>query len=444
MPYLHSLVSSPPLGWNSFDCYNASVTEAEVKANAQVLARRLAPYGWEYVVVDFCWSHPSPKLDINPNLEALPDGTLEPLLAIDALARLLPAPNRFPSSAGGAGFKPLGDFIHGLGLKFGIHIMRGIPRQAVQQNLPIAGGWHAADIANPADSCTWLNQMYGVDMSKPGAQAYYDSLFELYAGWGVDYVKVDDISHPYHAAEIEAVAHAIAACGRPIVLSLSPGPAPLAAAEHLRQHANLWRISADFWDDWTQLKKQFALCAAWTKYIAPHHWPDGDMLPLGQLSVRGPQARPRQTHFTRAEQFALMSLFAIFRNPLMVGADLPTSDEFTFALLTNPEVLAIHQHSQNTRLLFLDDDSAAWMADAPDSADRYLALFNLSDAGRAVAVSLAALGFSTAVRMRDLWQQTDLPTPVTQTFAPILPAHGGSLYRVTPLQPSSKEGTFDF
>lgn len=433
MTSLQSLASTPPMGWNSFDCYNASVTEAEIKANADIFARRLAPFGWEYVVVDFCWSHPSPKLELAPDLEALPDGMLSPDLALDAISRQIPSPNRFPSSVNGQGFKPLGDYIHGLGLKFGIHIMRGIPRQAVQQNLPIVGGLHARDIAQPESICTWLNHMFGVDMSKPGAQDYYNSLFELYARWGVDYVKVDDISYPYYAAETEALYHAIESCGRPMILSLSPGPAPLESAEHLRQYAHLWRISADFWDDWAQLKKLFVLCRDWTPLITPGHWPDGDMLPLGRLSVRGPQAQPRWSNFTQPEQFALMSLFTIFRTPLMIGSDLLTADEFTFSLLTNPEVLAVNQHSQNTRVLFFDDQAASWAADVPDSTEKYVALFNLSDADRSVALQLSDLGFSASCQIRDLWQRNDLPGTFSNTFAPSLPAHGAGLYRVMPV-----------
>lgn len=431
MTALHAIASTPPLGWNSFDCFNASVTEAEVKANADIFARRLAPLGWEYVVVDFCWSHPAPQLESAPDLELLPDGSVHPGLVLDSVSRQIPAPNRFPSSASGQGFKPLGDYIHSLGLKFGIHIMRGIPRQAVQQNLPISGGFHARDIAQPESICTWLNHMCGVDMSKPGAQAYYNSLFELYAQWGVDYIKVDDMTYPYHAAEIEAVQHAIHACGRPMILSLSPGPTPLESAAHLREYANLWRISADFWDDWAQLKKHFELCRDWTPHIEAHHYPDADMLPLGSLSLRGPQAAPRQTNFTRAEQFALMSLFAIVCSPLMIGSDLPSTDEFTFSLLTNPEVLAVNQHSENTRVLFFNDTSAAWVADVPNSADKYLALFNLSDTECVVNVSLSDIGLPTACQIRDLWQRADLPSQFTNTFAPTLPSHGGGLYRIS-------------
>jgi len=427
---VHILASTPPMGWNSFDCYNASVTEAEVKANADVFVRRLAPFGWEYIVVDFCWSHPNPQLQLSPDLETRPDGTVLPNLVLDAMSRQMPAPNRFPSAAQGQGFKPLGDYIHGLGLKFGLHIMRGIPRQAVEQNLPIGGGLRARDIADTTSICPWINHMYGVDMSKPGSQTYYNSLFELYAAWGVDYIKVDDIAYPYHAREIEAIHCAIDACQRPMIVSLSPGPAPLSALDHLRQHANLWRISSDFWDDWGQLKKHFALCRDWTPHIAAGRWPDADMLPLGQLSVRGPQALSRATNFTQAEQFALMSLFAIVRSPLMIGADLPSTNDFTFSFLTNPEVLAVNQHSHHTRNLFLNEESAAWTADADDTTEKYVALFNLSDTDSRVPLQLAAVGFSSDCQIRDLWQRDDLPGLVAGTFAPLLSAHEGRLYQI--------------
>jgi hypothetical protein len=435
MTFLSLRAATPPMGWNSFDCFNASVREHEVRANAEIVAQRLAPFGWQYIVVDFCWSHPHPKLELSPDLEILSDGCVSPDLVLDGYSRQLPALNRFPSAANGQGFKPLGDYIHSLGLGFGIHIMRGIPRQAVEQNLPIVGGLCASDIAQRESTCTWLNHMYGVDMSKPGAQSYYNSLFELYAKWGVDYIKVDDIAYPYHAQEIEAVQKAIEHCGRPMTLSLSPGPAPLESAAHLRKYANLWRISADFWDSWEQLKKQFTLCRDWTPHITPGHWPDADMLPLGRLSVRGPQAESRWTRFTQPEQYALMSLFAIFRSPLMIGSDLSATDDFTFTLLTNPEVLSVNQHALNPRVLFMDDCRAAWVADTLLSNAKYLALFNLDDHEAWVTTRLSELELPSAnsYQIRDLWQRCNLPVHREDDFSPKLPAHGGSLYRITAL-----------
>jgi hypothetical protein len=187
---------------------------------------------------------------------------------MDEYSRLMPVPRRFPSASDGKGFKPLADYIHGMELKFGIHIMRGIPRQAVAWSSRIKDtNITAADIADTDSTCKWLNHMYGVDMTKKGAPEYYDSLFELYAAWGVDYVKVDDISSPYHAPEIEAIQKAINKCGRPMVLSLSPGPTPIEQAEHVKKYANLWRISGDFWDRWDALLKMFDLCAEWQTHI---------------------------------------------------------------------------------------------------------------------------------------------------------------------------------
>jgi len=287
----HAWAPTPPMGWNSWDCFATTVTEAQTKAQADFMAAKLKSHGWRYIVVDIQWYEPGAKSH---------QYRKDAILTMDAFGRLTPALNRFPSAGGGAGFKPLADYIHSLGLKFGIHLMRGIPRQAVEKNLPIKGtSYHAQDVANQASTCPWNPDMYGVDMSKPGAQEYYNSVFDLIAAWGVDYVKVDDISRPYHEhePEIEAVRRAIDHTGRPIVLSLSPGETPLDAAGHVAQHANLWRISDDFWDRWLALRDQFSRLERWNPYRITGAWPDADMLPLGVL-VLG----QRSTRFTSDEQ----------------------------------------------------------------------------------------------------------------------------------------------
>ena len=252
------------MGWNSWDCFGTTVTEAQTRAQADFMARELRPHGWEYIVVDIQWYQPTAQ-----GHDYLPGARLE----MDAHGRLLPAEVKFPSAAGGSGFRPLSDFIHGLGLKFGIHLMRGIPRQAVALNTPVLGTKiHAADIADTHSTCAWNPDMFGVDLRKPGAQAYYDSLVALYAEWGVDYLKVDDISRPYDSTqrlEIEAIRSAIDRSGRPFVLSLSPGETPLAQGSHVREHANLWRISDDFWDQWPLLLAQFKRLLDWTPFGRP-------------------------------------------------------------------------------------------------------------------------------------------------------------------------------
>jgi hypothetical protein len=336
-----ALAPTPPMGWNSWDAYGTTVTEAEVKANADYMAARLKSHGWQYVVVDIQWSEPHPQTHgYRPNAD----------LAMDEYGRLTPATSRFPSAAGGKGLRPLGDYIHAKGLKFGIHIMRGIPRRAVAANLPVFGSKaHAPDIADPKSLCRWNTDMYGVDMSKPGAQDYYDSILRLYAAWGVDYIKADDIAIPFHGDEIAALHRAIVKSGRPIVLSLSPGPADLTKADFYAANANLWRISGDFWDRWPALRANFDLLDKWSRYTRPGAWPDADMLPLGRIGIRAERGDDRTTHFTRDEQRTLISLWSIARSPLMFGGDLPSNDDFTLSLLTNDEVLAADQNGTRSR-----------------------------------------------------------------------------------------------
>jgi hypothetical protein len=366
----HDWAPVPPKGWNSWDCFGPSVTEAEVKANADYMAEHLKQHGWEYIVVDIRW------YVINETSGLYNQA---PQYSMDKYGRFTPAVNRFPSAANGAGFKPLADYCHKKGLKFGIHIMRGIPMQAVEENTPILGtNLRARAIYHTDSLCSWLRQMYSVDATKKGAQEYYNSLFKLYADWGVDFVKVDDIARPYHTGEIELIRKAIDQCGRPIVLSLSPGAAPLDKAAHLRAHANMWRTTDDFWDVWTDLKHQFEVCARWAPYISYGSYPDADMLPLGKF-IRGERATNRTTRFTPDEQTLLMTLWTIFRSPLIFGGNLPDNDAFTNQLLTNRDVLHMHAYSTHNRQLERRGDLVVWTADDTKSTDKYLALFNLND-----------------------------------------------------------------
>lgn len=361
---------TPPMGWNSWDCFGPSVKEAEVKANADYMAANLKQYGWEYVVVDIRW-----YVD-NQNT-----GTYNPYASstfiYDSNGRYMPSPTRFPSSANGAGFKPLADYVHGKGLKFGIHIMRGVPRVAVTNDLPIKGtAISAASIYSTADQCTWLQDNYTVVAGRTGAQEYYNSLFDLYASWGVDFIKIDDLSRPYHQDEINLIRNAIDLCGRPIVLSMSPGETPVEKFSHVKTHANMWRTVDDFWDNWSQLNYQFGVCSKWAPYIGPGTWPDADMLPLGHIAIRGERGVNRQSNFTQDEQYTLMTLWTIFKSPLMFGGNLPDNTAFTKSLITNEEVLNMHRYSINNREWSKTDEQISWAADDPITGDKYLALFN--------------------------------------------------------------------
>jgi hypothetical protein len=369
----HQWAPTPPMGWNSWDCFGPTVVESEVKANADYMAKNLKQYGWEYIVVDIRWYVGNDKA--HGYNETNPD------YVMDEYGRFQPAVNRFPSAANGKGFKPLADYIHSKGLKFGIHIMRGIPVIAVKQNTKIKGSSaRAQDIYSEKDQCRWLRDMYTVVPGKPGAQEYYNSLFELYASWGLDFIKIDDLSSPiYFTGEIEMIRKAIDRTGRKILLSTSPGETPIDHAKHVQNNANMWRTVGDFWDSWQQLKEHFDVFKRWNQYRAPGAWPDGDMLPLGHIGIRAERGNDRMSAFTKDEQRTLMTLWSIFKSPLMFGGDLPGNDAFTLSLLTNKAVLDVLKYSTGNRELFRTKENAGWIANDPKTGDKYLALFNIAD-----------------------------------------------------------------
>lgn len=413
------LAPTPPMGWNSWNSFATTITEEQARETAKIMAEKLLPFGYDIFTVDIQWYEPEAS-SYNYNAKPVP--------AMDGYGRLIPAPNRFPSSAGEKGFTPLAADVHALGLKFGIHLMRGIPRLAVERNLPVLGTRNrAADIADKSSICSWNPDMYGVDMTKPGAQAYYDSVFALYASWGVDFIKMDDMSRPYdaRAAEIEAAHKAIVNSGRPMMLSLSPGETPVIRGDHVRKYAQMWRISDDFWDEWPMLEAQFVRLENWNPWRRPGAWPDADMLPLGRLALG-----KRDSRFTPDEQRTLMTLWSIARSPLIMGGDLRYLDAPTLALLTNREVLAVNQTSSGNEPHFVADGVRIWSARPADGRGRYVALFNVSKREREVGIALRDLGLSGSLPVRDLWSGQALEPVSGGRFAQTLPSHGAGLYRL--------------
>ena len=441
---------TPPMGWNSYDYYNTMVNEGQVRANADYMAKNLRQHGWEYVVIDIQWS--DANAGTRKDVQYIPFSRF----CIDEWSRQIPAPNRFPSSEGNRGFASLAEYVHSLGLKFGIHIMRGIPRFACHEHLPIKthdGRKITADmVANPASVSKWNPDMYGVDYRADGAQDYYDSIFELYASWGVDFVKVDDIcntnmypNNPYSAEkEIEMIQKAIENSGRPMVLSLSPGPAVIEKAWHLEKYANMWRITDDFWDSWELLKAMFERCEVWQNHVGPGCWPDCDMLPLGKVGAcfECYGTREHTTNLTKDEQRTMMNLWCIFRSPLMIGAELTKLDNFTRELLTNDEVLSLTKNGVQARLVSRSKENAVWAtrkADSTGTVDFYVVLFNLNDEKQSVSVkveevlkTLALAGNTgTDLTVRDLWLHKETVTIKSDgTLSAELAPHASVLLRI--------------
>ena len=445
-----SVASTPPMGWNSWDAYGLTIDEAGYRANTAVLAS-LKQYGWKYSVIDEGWYMQDPFADKLETRKYL----------WDANGILIPTPNRFPSSGNGAGFKPIADWVHSQGLKFGIHIIRGIPKQVVDLNLPIAGSaFHAKDAADIPATCPWDDGNYGVS-DTPAGQAYYDSMMKLYAGWGLDYIKVDCVSdHPYRGSEIRQIALAIQRTGRPIVLSLSPGPTALEHAAEVGKYAQMWRTSDDHWDVWSHepnananppesefpfgTRQAFDRLIRWASFSKPGNWPDDDMLPFGSLTPHPGWGQPRESRLTHEEERTELTLWSITRSPLILGANLTKLDDFTRSLISNMEVLQINQKAVKSLpglMLMHDggtqpDPQRLWYAQtAGPNPTRYIAVFNLGDISAKWTIDWVRFHLSKNNHaLHDIWKDKELPA--AKSLEVELPAHGCALYRVDASNPS--------
>ena len=431
---------APPLGWNSWDAYGLTIDEADYRANATVLAG-LREFGWEYAVIDEGWYMQDPF-----------GGSVAATKYVwDANGILIPAVDRFPSSVNGAGFKPLADWVHAKGLKFGIHIVRGIPRDVVKENLPIAGStFHAADAADMQSPCPWDEGNWGVADNAAG-QAYYDSMLRKYAAWGLDFIKVDCISdHPYRPTEIAQIALAIKKTERPIVLSLSPGPTSLDHAAAVAEHAQMWRIADDHWDGWTfehkgteefpfGLRDAFDRLAKWVPYVGPGSWPDDDMLPFGSLTPHPGWGAPRQSRLTPDEEKTEYTLWCVTRSPLILGANLTKLDAYTRSLITNQTLLFIDQASSFSRPVEAAslpagfENARVWRATINTPGARgyaeYYAFFNLDSKPVTLKATWKELGLDNNKHAaQDAWTMDTSKS--AKDVSVTLPAHGSTVVEV--------------
>jgi len=428
------------MGWNSWDSYGFTIDEDTFKANATVLAS-LEQFGWKYAVIDEGWYM------ANAQGKSLEDRHY----LWNANGLLVPDPARYPDAANGAGFRPLADWLHAHGLKFGIHIVRGIPRQVAAANLPIAGtSFTAADAADTSSPCPWDEGNWGIKDNAAG-QAYYDSMMRLYASWGLDFLKVDCIAdHPYRISEIRQIAAAIHKSGRPIVLSLSPGPTQLEHAAEIAEYAQMWRITNDHWDAWEfahhtpdgypfGLKGDFDVLAQWFTYTNPGNWPDPDMLPDGWLGPSPGMGPARQSRLTRDEQRTEFTLWTITRSPLILGTNLTRLDDYTRSLITNQTAIFIDQNSTYSRPVDVStlgpgfQDARVWRASIGQPGDRghaeYVAFFNLADTPSTLRTTWGQLGIDGQKHAaRNVWEDATLKE--AKEIGVTLPPHGCALFEV--------------
>ena len=428
---IQEFAPKPPLGFNSFDSYRTYLSENKAYALMDVMAEKYRPFGYEYFVIDAGWSR---------NVELYP-GSMYPKkrigVAIDEFGMLEPCEMYFPN-----GIKALADYAHQKGLKFGVWFIRGIPRQAVEQNLPIKGTpYFARDIADTNSVCIWNQENYGIDMTKPGAQAYYNALIDKLAGWGIDFVKVDDIVP--NPQEIVAIAKAIGDGGHAMIYSLSPGDVHHPTHLTYYRRANMLRITRDIWDNPLSLEKGFF---AWEKFQGterPGFWPDLDMIPFGRLDVVATDdipdvpadQRARQSRFSQDQMKTFITQRALAASPLIIGGDLLTMDDFSYRLLTNREMLACNQNGVMGVNVYRAGNIDVWLT--PHKMDPrmgWIGIFNRSKSYRKVTLTKQDLGFVAFeasynltvarqhFRLKDIWSDETLTIEDKHTFTP--PAEG--------------------
>ncbi len=435
--------STPPMGWNSYDCYSYGVTEAEVMANAHYMADSLKQFGWQYCVVDYIWWVPDEGAGYPPNQNSNWNfGNM------DQYGRFLPDTTRFPSAKGGAGFKPLADSIHNLGLKFGIHLMRGVPKAAYHKNCPVFNSTYTCvQACDTTDPSTFTDYMYGANMKDSAGQAYLNSILSLYNGWGVDLIKVDDLltnSTNFHLPECIGYANAIASVSRPVLFSTSPGPTPVSEDTNLIKYANQWRLVSDMWDSWSAITNAFPTAETWRKILingqqisGPGHWLDVDMLPFGHLELYGPPVLTSTPHYslttlTRGQHKLVFFLWCINNGPLIWGGNLPdnSTNPFYDSMTMNSAALFIDQHGTNGKVLkgYSPDSTPIWYSTHPtDTTTKFVGMFNLSGKTATMSVNLSSIGINDTVSVTDVWTGNSLGKFST-TFSQSLTSENAGLY----------------
>lgn len=407
------LANTPPMGWNSFDSYGVYLHEEAAMANLEAFAKKLKPYGYEYFVIDAGWFGEF----------KLKEGTIYPAekhalkVNINEYGLLQPSKTYFPN-----GLKPIIDRCHELGIKFGIHLMRGIPRVAVEKNTKVKGTeYFARDIADTTSICEWNHQNYGVDMSKPGAQEFYNSLINQMADLGVDFLKYDDLV-PY-PKEVEGIANAIKQCGRPMIYSLSPGNDVDVNALNSFKRAHMLRVTPDIWDDQVGLDQSFEAWKKWQGHEEPGFWIDLDMIPFGKLQLMSPKPEgineheskkdiekkiksgelskvellagkgwTRHSQFTKDQMYTFITLRALSASPLMMGGDLPSLDDFSLSLITHDDVLECNQNGIMGNLIYDKDTIEIWKTPKKNSQDGWIGVFNRSKSSQSISLSKSDLG----------------------------------------------------
>ncbi|WP_329349142.1 NEW3 domain-containing protein [Streptomyces sp. NBC_01261] len=407
----------PVLGWSSWSFVRRDPTARTIEAQAKALKDSgLSKNGFVYANVDDFWYQ-------CPGSQG-PD--------VDQYGRWVTDPVKFPPRGSENGVQVVADHVHSLGLKFGLYVTPGISQQAVAENTAIKGtAYHARDIATSTMESNYnCGGMVGIDYTKPGAQAFVDSWAGQFAGWGIDYLKIDGVGTS-DQQDVQAWSDALHHTGRPIHLELSNN-LDINNAATWKKLSNGWRTGGDIecycgpdgssypLTTWASIASRFDQVAAWAPYGGPGGYNDYDSLEIGNGANNGLTPDERRTQ---------MSLWSLAASPLVLGTDLTRLDPADLASLKNTDVLAVDQDGIDARRISSDANAQVFAKTEADG-DVVVGLFNTGSAPREVATTAAALGLSTArdYSLRDLWSHR--LTESAGRIAASVPAHGVVLYRV--------------
>ncbi|CAN0929332.1 unnamed protein product [Linum grandiflorum] len=441
----------PPRGWNSYDSFCWTISEQEFLQSAAVVSQRLLPHGYEYVVVDFLWYR---KLE--PGASTNSRG----FDVIDEWGRVVPDPGRWPSSEGGEGFSKVAEMVHSMGLKFGIHIMRGISVQAYDANSPILDiskgaayeedgrKWTARDIGIKEKVCGWMPEGFmSVNTSLGAAKAFLTSIHHQYAAeWNVDFIKHDCVfGDDLSLDEITFVSQILKQADHPVTYSLSPGTSVTPSmAKQISGLANMYRITADDWDSWRDVSSHFNVTRDFADAemiggsgLQGKSWPDLDMLPLGWLTDPDSNVGPhRQSWLTPDEQRTQMTLWSMAKSPLMFGGDVRKLDNATFDIITHPVLLEIdHFSSNNSEFPLAAGGFRSWIATGR-AGEIYLAFFNLNSTEKNAKVSVKVSEIAARVSRgrkvgscegREVWSGKDMGV-MNESVSMAVDVHGCALF----------------
>lgn len=405
-----AIALTPPMGWNSWNCWAKSVDQDKVLRAARAMAESgLVNHGWTYINIDDAWQEKrGGKFNgIQPN-------------------------EKFPDMEG------LCEEIHGLGLKAGIY--------STPWKTSYAGfvGGSSDDPDGTWEEPPDRRVRRGQGAWSHGEYPFAQNDARQWAAWGFDYLKYD--WNPNDVPHVTEMAKALRASGRDIVFSLS-NSAPFDHVSDWVRLANCWRTTGDIRDNWWSVSSIGFSQSRWVPFGGPGHWNDPDMLVVGHVGW-GPRLHP--TKLTPDEQYTHISLWSLLAAPLLLGNDLERMDEFTISLLTNDEVLAVNQDALGRQASRVAERGPTVTSTAPGRSDRTnkqrqqqvwarpledgsmaVGLFNLGEEPTEVAVGWSDIHVAGTQTVRDLWRQKDLGTFEDKFSATVAP-HGVVFVKVSP------------